>query len=245
MQTERRRGSPKRVGHTSAAIIVGLVALGSHRGDSIAYGSDRSDVDWDALYHFTPCEPGEPCPVVVARHDLVAGQAISGADVALVQVQPDARWNLGVAHSFDEVMGRRVGERILDGEPIREARLRAPPVRGDAARQWVVDGMRLMSLRLSNVGPPMAPGVNIDVWQDEEDGACRVAQVVPVVGVQDLDDHVSTVGFVPSQVALVVLVSPTQARRLAALDPSTPLHPTVRPSHDIAFVEADACRERP
>jgi Flp pilus assembly protein CpaB len=174
---------------TFATTLVVVDALSSLRHQDATYGRLR--------------------PLVVARHDLTLGTTVTGRDVTLREVRGDAPPGLADQQA---ALGRVVRVPVLAGSPVT-ARHLVPADRGPMSGVLPA-GARGVRVVVEH-GPAPTAGDVVDVLAtfdpqllgDADDPTILVAAAVPVLAVERPDGQ--------DAVAITVMVSPDQARRIA------------------------------
>lgn len=154
------------------AVLAVVVALAVHRSTSAAAEvADRL---------------GTTTPVVVARHQLAAGDAIAPGDVTLVE-RPVAHLPDGAV--TDDPTGRTVTAAVHAGEVLVGGRLAGAG--RDGATALVPDGWRAVAVPVFEAPLPLRPGDLVDVVASfdptlvDREPAVVVAAEVVVVDVTD------------------------------------------------------------
>lgn len=196
--------------------------------------------------------------VVVATRDLRAGTTI-GPDDVRVETRPVSRADKGLFGSVDTVIGKTIGDRVLEGEVVRMERL----VSGGAALRAdeVIDvGTRAVSIRTtraSALGGLLQPGHLVDVivtirpenraleadWVTE-----TILQGVKVIAIgdsgassrmapQEADDEEGERGRVAREFFVTLEVEPAEAEELALASARGEIHLSMRAADDFQMLE--------
>ena len=158
-------------------------------------------------------------PVLVARHDLTPGSALSAGDVAL-RPMPTDLLPTGALTTVRAATGHVLGGAVRAGEPITDVRL------VDSGLSGETPGMSAVPVRLADpaVADLLHPGVRVDVVTiDQTDDPAVLASGAIVLTVRDADTAPGEHG------RLVVLALPEQvATRVAAVSLRQPVTVTLR-----------------
>jgi pilus assembly protein CpaB len=201
--------------------------------------------------------PGSPSSeVVVAAVDIPRGVTVT-ADMVKARAWPADGVPPGALTKPEDAVGRAARSRMVQGEPLADARL-APRGR----RGWdslIPQGMQAFTLPVPNVavvvGGFVLPGSRVDVLltvgetfalRDMPYGgtATTLLQNVEVFAVDQRPDALDGAKVDPKEIrSVTLLVSPEQARMLAPAQDKGKLHLALRNPHD--KVHANSGPSRP
>lgn len=170
--------------------------------------------------------PGPAIPVVVAASALGRGAVLSAGDVRLEQLP--ARYRPpGALSRLPDALGRTLAADVLAGEALTSARL-APP--GGPVASLVPPGLRAVTVTVSVPPAAVATGDRVDVLATHAAGRPYTETVVAAAEVLQVVGETST--EVGTATALIVLVSPEDAERLAFARAFADLSVAVVPAGD-------------
>lgn len=172
---------------------------------------------------------GSLVEVVVANRAIARGTILAPDSLSLVEI-PSGFAQPGSAGSFDDVVGRTVLADVAEGETITRTRLAAPGTGPVAA--LVPPGLRGFPLNVTVPDGTVVPGDAVDVLATFGGRQPYTETVVSAVEVLDVLREASSgtlTGAQSTSAALVVVVSPEDAERLAYAGAFANLAITVAP----------------
>ncbi|MGN6635086.1 MAG: Flp pilus assembly protein CpaB [Oryzihumus sp.] len=176
-----------------AALLVGLAA-------------------WLTLGAVLPQPVVRGVPVVVAAHDLAAGQELTGADLRVARWAPDTR-PAGAVTAVAGLLGRRVAAPVTAGEALTPSRLHGPGLLTGLAADQVATHVSVPDARVAAL---LRPGDRVDVI-DNGSGS-RIGVDLLVLATDPADSGASSwtgVGSGAPAPGVVLAVKPEQASALA------------------------------
>jgi len=195
-----------------AAVLVGLAA-------------------WVTLGAALPQPTVRGVPVVVAAHDLAAGQSLIGADLRVARWAPDTR-PAGAVAEVAGLVGRRVAAPVTAGEALTPSRLHGPGLLTGLTADQVAAHVSVPDARVAAL---LRPGDHVDVI-DNGSGS-RLGVDLLVLATDPAESGAGSwtgVGSGAAAPGVVLAVTPEQASALAratgAGDLSSGVTLTLRPA---------------
>ncbi|MGZ4782105.1 MAG: Flp pilus assembly protein CpaB [Oryzihumus sp.] len=186
---------------------------------------------WLTLGAVQPRPAPTGVPVVVAAHDLAAGQALTGADLRVARWAPDTR-PAGSVAEVAGLVGRRVSAPVTASEALTPSRLHGPGLLTGLAADQVATHVSVPDARVAAL---LRPGDHVDVI--DNGSGTRIGVDLLVLATDPADAGSSSwtgVGSGAPAPGVVLAVTPEQASALAratgAGDLSAGVTLTLRPA---------------